>query len=115
MGTGKLGTFKNHNLFDVKDVAQIFIDNLKDTPELIPNKIIELLQFAPNMLKPLDILVKIALKELDDDNVSIVANKYAKIIKKDFVIPGVSWCGCFVTNLQKKIEETMRELKFSIN
>lgn len=115
LGTGKRGKDYFKKMDELLNIYGVLTQYISTSPEIIPDKIIEVMQLPPNLKRPLDMLIQLALKELSDDNHKEVSQKYAKIIKKDFNVPRIIWCDCFLKNLQKKIEDTMRQLKFSIN
>ena len=95
------------------------IYELIDTkPELLPNEIVKLMKLAPNLEKPLVELVKVIQEEISDDGEENmrVAEKYAKLIKKDFVIKEIQYCPkCFLPRYNKRVTEIRRNIKFGVN
>jgi hypothetical protein len=105
---------------DVPDEQiKLKIHELIDTqPELLPNEIVKLMKLAPNLEKPLVELVKVIQGEISDDaekNMKVAA-KYAKMIKKDFVITEIQYCTkCFLPRYNEKVAEIRRNVKFETN
>src|SRR3990172_2763102 len=80
-GTGKIGVITRQSEVALEDIEHILRTNLEDSPDLIPGKIVEKLKLSPNLKKPLDFLVSLAIEDLSDSNLDLVARSYAKQIK----------------------------------
>jgi len=117
-GKGNTGKIITQSEITTEQIAGVINSYIDDTPELIPDEIIKLMQLPLNMKRPLDMLISIATKDLSDDkeNNWDISMKFAKMIKHDFVIKKTLWCKkCFSPNLREAIEKARREIKFSIN
>lgn len=116
-GTGKTGRLIVNGGVSVHQIETILTNNLVKYPQNIPRLIATLMKLPDDLLEPLNMLIKIAVKNLTDtfDNVNEITSEYAQIIKEDFTIKKVLWCKCFEKNLQKELELVRRNIKFSIN
>lgn len=110
-GTGEVGKrIVSPNEKVLKEVLQLNWDN-KD----LAKEIIEGIGYPYDLVEPLELLLKMAREELTKDNHEELAEIYAKMIKKDFEFKEVIWCQCFIQNLQKAVDEAVRNQKFAIN
>jgi hypothetical protein len=117
-GTGKTGVRINRiGEGTYRQIRTLIETNLGKSNDIDLPKAINAALFDKDMdfIEPLKYLFDVAEKELTDNNAPEIAERFAKIIKNDFVIKEVIWCECFTKNLQKEVERVRREIKFSIN
>lgn len=117
-GKGNTGTITKQMETPVEEIKNKLYSHLDTDPEVLPQEIVKLMKLPPQMINSLSLLINIATKELTDDgdHNMRVADKYAKIIKHDYVIKETLWCDeCFRPNYQDALERARREVKFSIN
>ena len=117
-GTGKTGVKVNRiGEGTYRQIKSLIESNLGKPHDIDLPKAINAALFDKDLdfIEPLKYLLDVAEKQLTDNNASEIAERFAKIIKNDFVIKEVIWCECFVKNLQKEIERVRREIMFSIN
>jgi hypothetical protein len=117
-GTGKTGVeISRVSEGTYRQIRNLIESDLGKSSAIDLPKAINAVLFEKDMdfIEPLKYLLDVAEKELTDNNASEIAERFAKIIKNDFVIKEVLWCECFVKNLQKEVERVRREIKFSIN
>jgi hypothetical protein len=117
-GTGKLGvkiTPLNKTKAQIVEFLLLAFDPVPTTESLVSG-LIEWLSLPINFQNPLRMLTDNMLQQLNKDDKELVAKLFANILREDFVKKEQVFCNkCFAPNLNKKLQEVRRNIKFLIN
>lgn len=115
-GTGKEGNKTIPVSKTIEEISKVLAEGLREDDFELPQKVTSFLMLPANLVEAVDALVQVMYSQRTDNNIELLAKKYAKIIKADFTIKQPVFCHkCFLPNYKKELELVRRNVRFSIN
>lgn len=115
-GTGIIGESTYQSNYPNNKLQDLIVKKLeKSSIDELAVEIVKAIGHAPNMVHSMKLLLDMALDEVTNDNLDLVAKKYVKKIKNDFILKDLVYCSkCFIPNFIKKVNEVLTNIHFSV-